>query len=249
MRLVTVGQRLGLDPLGGVDQQDRSLAGGQRPADLVPEVDVARGVDEVEGVVLPADPHVLRLDGDAPLPLDVHRVEVLLSHQPGIDRPGQLQDAVGQRGLAVVDVADDGEIADLVDGKHGLLSVQLAGRGPGRGSWPVLAGPRPVGPGRSVLAAWVPAGRSWPPGSRPVGPGRLGPGRWVLASGALALCRGAEGHVEAAAAGPDCPGCYPSLLAGHPPWGPGGSAAARTQPSGGGTEFSSMTRTTRGQHP
>ena len=30
---VAVGQRLGLDALGGVDEQDHALAGGQRPAD------------------------------------------------------------------------------------------------------------------------------------------------------------------------------------------------------------------------
>ena len=54
--LIAVGQGLGLDPLGGVDQQHRPLAGGQRPADLVAEVDVAGGVDEMEGVVAPAAP-------------------------------------------------------------------------------------------------------------------------------------------------------------------------------------------------
>src|SRR5205823_2837747 len=32
---ISVGQRLGLDPLGGVDDQHGALAGGQRPADLV----------------------------------------------------------------------------------------------------------------------------------------------------------------------------------------------------------------------
>ena len=75
-------------------------------------------------------PDVLGLDGDAPLPLDVHRVEVLLAHQPGVDRPGQLQDAVGQGRLAVVDVADDGEVADAVDGKHGEASVPKPARRP-----------------------------------------------------------------------------------------------------------------------
>ena len=55
-RLVAVGQGLGLDALGGVDQQHRPLAGGQRPAHLVAEVDVAGGVDEMEGVVPPAAP-------------------------------------------------------------------------------------------------------------------------------------------------------------------------------------------------
>ena len=115
--LVAVGEGLGLDPLGGVDQQDRALAGGQGAADLVAEVDVAGRVDQVEDVVLPRHPDVLGLDGDAPLALDVHRVEVLLAHEAGVDRAGELEDAVGQRRLAVVDVADDREVADSVDGR------------------------------------------------------------------------------------------------------------------------------------
>ena len=49
-RQVQVGQRLRLDALRGVDQQDRSLAGGQAAGDLVAEVDVAGGVDQVEHV-------------------------------------------------------------------------------------------------------------------------------------------------------------------------------------------------------
>ena len=40
--LVGVGQRLGLDALGGVDEQHHPLAGGQAAAHLVAEVDVAR---------------------------------------------------------------------------------------------------------------------------------------------------------------------------------------------------------------
>ena len=55
-RLVAVGQGLGLDALGGVDQQHRPLAGGQRPAHLVAEVDVAGGVDQMEDVVPPRSP-------------------------------------------------------------------------------------------------------------------------------------------------------------------------------------------------
>ena len=113
--LVAVGQRLGLNALRGVDQEHGPLAGGQRAGDLVAEVDVAGGVDQVEDVAGVHDPDVLGLDGDAPLPLDVHGVEVLLPHQAGIDGPGDLEDAVGQGRLAVVDVADDGEVADALD--------------------------------------------------------------------------------------------------------------------------------------
>jgi hypothetical protein len=50
--LVAVGQGLGLDPLRGVHQEDRPLAGGERAAHLVAEVDVAGGVDEVEDMAV-----------------------------------------------------------------------------------------------------------------------------------------------------------------------------------------------------
>ena len=40
--LVAVGERLGLDALAGVDEQDRALARRQRARHLVAEVDVAR---------------------------------------------------------------------------------------------------------------------------------------------------------------------------------------------------------------
>ena len=48
---VGVGQGLGLDALGGVDDQEGAVAGGQAARDLVGEIDVAGGVDEVEDVV------------------------------------------------------------------------------------------------------------------------------------------------------------------------------------------------------
>ena len=51
-RRVGVGDGLRLDPLRGVDQQDRPLAGGQAPRDLVVEVDVAGRVDQVQLVLL-----------------------------------------------------------------------------------------------------------------------------------------------------------------------------------------------------
>ena len=55
----------------------------------------------------------LRLDRDALLALEVHRVEHLLRHLALRERAGHLEQAVGQRGLAVVDVGDDAEVADV----------------------------------------------------------------------------------------------------------------------------------------
>ena len=51
-RQVGVGDRLRLDPLGGVDDQQRALAGGEAARDLVGEVDVAGRVDQVQVVGL-----------------------------------------------------------------------------------------------------------------------------------------------------------------------------------------------------
>ena len=117
-REVGVGERLRLDALAGVHDQHRALARGQRARDLVAEVHVAGGVDQVQlvglavlgGVVEPDGGH---LDRDAALALQVHPVEDLVLHLAVVDRAGELEDAVRERGLAVVDVSDDAEIADI----------------------------------------------------------------------------------------------------------------------------------------
>ena len=69
-------------------------------------------VDEVELVPLPVDTHRLRLDGDTALALELHRVEQLVAHLPLRDGLRQLEDAVRERRLPVVDVGDDREVAD-----------------------------------------------------------------------------------------------------------------------------------------
>ena len=81
-RLVDVGQGLRLDALGGVDDQQRALAGGEAAAHLIGEIDMAGRVHQVEDVVLPVlrlviEPDGLRLDGDPALLLELHIVEHL----------------------------------------------------------------------------------------------------------------------------------------------------------------------------
>ena len=137
-RQVQVGQRLRLDALGGVDEKHGALAGGQAAGDLVTEVDVARGVDEVEHVLLlvlarPGEPDRLALDRDAALALDVHPVQVLGPHLAAFDHAGELQHPVGQRRLAVIDVSDDAEVPD-----HGLIGAARRRAG-------ILARPAPGG--------------------------------------------------------------------------------------------------------
>ncbi len=130
---IAVRQRLGLDPLARVDEQDHPLTGGQTARDLVAEVDVAGGVDQVDDVVVPQDPHVLGLDRDPALPLDVHRVEVLGPHVAHLDGPGQLEEPVGQRRLPVVDVGDDRDAAELFQGGHRRILADGRGDPPPQG--------------------------------------------------------------------------------------------------------------------
>src|SRR5205814_8258448 len=85
------------------------------------EVDVARRVDEVELVDLAATGGVrqrdaLRLDRDAALALDRVGVQHLVLHLARLEAAADLDDAVGQGRLAVVDVRDDREVADVLHG-------------------------------------------------------------------------------------------------------------------------------------
>src|SRR5579862_6602094 len=69
------------------------------------------GLAVVRGLVEDSDR--LGLDRDSAFTLELHRVEHLGPHQPRVDGMGELEDAVGQRRLAVVDVGDDREVADV----------------------------------------------------------------------------------------------------------------------------------------
>ena len=131
---IGVGQRLRFHALRRIDDQQRAFAGGQRARDFVGEIDVAGRVDQVELIGLAVLRRVhhadgVGLDGDAALALQVHGVQHLRLHFARGQRAGQLEQAVGQRGFAMVDVRDDREVADE-SGVHGWSgqSLILAGR-------------------------------------------------------------------------------------------------------------------------
>ncbi len=128
-RGVAVGHRLRLHALAGVHNQHRTFAGSERARDFVGEVDMPRRVHQVELIdlavlIFVVEAHGLRLDGDAALPLDVHRVEDLRLHIPVGDIAAQLDQPVRQGRLAVIDVGDDRKIANETDVRHGpVLSI------------------------------------------------------------------------------------------------------------------------------
>src|SRR5262249_19490710 len=110
--------------LARVDHQERAFAGGERAVDLVGEVHVAGRVDQIENVILAVarpvvEPDRLRLDCDAALAFDIHGIEHLLDHLAVGEPAGHLDQAVGQRRLAVVDMRHDREVGDMVGRSHG----------------------------------------------------------------------------------------------------------------------------------
>ena len=100
-----------------LDEQERPFACGERSGHLVGEVHVAGRVDQVEYVFVAVvgmvgQPDCVGLDRDPTLALEVHRVEHLRLHFARLECAGHLQEPVRKRGLAVVNVRDDGEISD-----------------------------------------------------------------------------------------------------------------------------------------
>jgi hypothetical protein len=78
---------------------------------------VARRVDDVELDVAVAHRRVLGEDRDALLALEVHRVHhALVDVLVGPERAGLPEHRVDERGLAMVDVGDDGDVADVLAG-------------------------------------------------------------------------------------------------------------------------------------
>ena len=102
-------------PLGGVDQHQRAVGHAEDALDFAAEIGVAGRVDDVDLHAAVGDGDVLREDGDSPLAFEVVGVEDLLAGQLRLAEPPALaQHAIDQRRLAVVDVGDDGDVANVL---------------------------------------------------------------------------------------------------------------------------------------
>ena len=106
---------LGHGAFGGVHQQDDAVDHLEDPLHLAAKIGVARRVHDVDLHVLVVDGGVLGQNGDAALTLDVTAVHDTLSHSLIVAESAALaQQGVHQRGLAVVNVSDDSDIAQIV---------------------------------------------------------------------------------------------------------------------------------------
>ncbi len=130
--------------LARVDEEDDAVDHGQAPLDLAAEVGVPRGVDDVDrhavgdaGVEgrLPGVPHggVLREDRDALLALEVTAVHRPVGDVVVLPEGARLpQHLVDEGGLAVVDVGDDGDVAEVLatGDRHTPQSLRDCGHDP-----------------------------------------------------------------------------------------------------------------------
>src|SRR5208283_326043 len=103
-------------PLLGIEDDDTAVEHAQGALHLGGEIDVARGVDQVDGAVAPGERDAGAVDRDAAFLLlgiviglggaRVDVTELVLG-------AGVVQNVVGGRGFAGVDVRNDAEVADL----------------------------------------------------------------------------------------------------------------------------------------
>ena len=118
------GLGLGLDALLAVEDGDRAVEDAERALHLDREVHVARGVDDVDLVLVPETGDGRGRDGDAALLLLLHPVgrrgAVVGLADLVVDARVE-QDALGRSGLAGIDVGHDADVADLFQvGEHVL---------------------------------------------------------------------------------------------------------------------------------
>ncbi len=127
------GLALGLDPLDRREDDDGAVEHAERALDLGREVDVPGGVDDVDRdrvvvAVLPLAGDGGGDDGDASLAFFlqvVGRGAPLVDVAHPVDLAGVIEDALGGRRLAGVDVGDDPDVPDR--GQGAWLSVAVHG--------------------------------------------------------------------------------------------------------------------------
>ena len=113
--------RLGQGALAGIDEQDHTVDHAERTFYLSAKVGVARGVDDVDLGALPRDGAVFGADGDSALFFKVATVHDALGHVLVFaEGSGLFEKGIHERGFAVVDVGDDGDVAQRVVGRVGV---------------------------------------------------------------------------------------------------------------------------------
>ena len=105
---------LRLRAVEGIDDEEHAVDHLEDALHFAAEIGVAGSVDDVDVVVVILERGVLGLDRDALFALEVHRVHDAFDHRlVGAKGARLAQELVDERGFAVIDVGDDGDVANL----------------------------------------------------------------------------------------------------------------------------------------
>jgi hypothetical protein len=110
--------RLRQRAFGGVDEEEDAIDHLEGALDLAAKVGVAGRVDDVDLVAVVVERGVLGEDGDAALALQIVGVhDAIGDGLVGAEGAALAKHGVDQRGLAVIDVGDDGDVEDGLQGR------------------------------------------------------------------------------------------------------------------------------------
>ena len=112
------GLRLRLDAGDGVEDGDGTVEDAQRALDLGREVNVARGVDDLDDGVLPEAGGGCGLNGHAALLLlnhPVHGGGAIVDLTDLVGLAGVVKDALGSGGLTGIDVGHDADVTHVLE--------------------------------------------------------------------------------------------------------------------------------------
>ena len=102
--------------LGGVHQHDGAVNHIEDALDLAAKIGMAGRVDDIDAGVFPDHRGRLGQNGDTAFALEIVGIHGALDHALVLaERARLLQQPVDQGGLAVVDVGDDGDVAEIHD--------------------------------------------------------------------------------------------------------------------------------------
>jgi len=107
---------LRLRTVSGVNDEQHAVDHVHDTFDFTAEVGVSGSVDDVDVEIFVFERGVLGADGDALFTLQVHRVHDAFFGRDGLigaKSPGLLEQAVDQRGLAMVDVRDNCDVTNM----------------------------------------------------------------------------------------------------------------------------------------
>ena len=114
--------------LGGIHQHEDAVDHAEDPLDLTAEIGVAGRVDDIDPHVPPHHRGAFGQDRDAALALELVRIErPFRDLLVGAERAALAQHRIDQGRLAMVDMGDDRDVADIHMSKN--LNRALGGRG------------------------------------------------------------------------------------------------------------------------